>query len=74
MLQYIKKIEGEPVGGKKFRKKSHNAEKTERMVPLEFFNIHSVAKHQKNEGAPLGKKFRKKSRSAEKLVASLVLV
>ena len=47
--------------------------KTERGDPLGFFNIHSVAKHQKNAGGTLwGKKiskknFRKKmSRSAEK--------
>ena len=34
-----------------------------------FFNIHSVAKHQKNAGRPFGgKNFRKKmSRSAEKI-------
>ena len=43
-------------------KKSHNAEKTERGDPLRFFNIHSVAKHQKNAGGTLwGKKFRKKN-------------
>ena len=47
--------------------------KTERGDPLGFFNIHSVAKHQKNAGGPFEekkfrrKKFRKKmSRSAEK--------
>ena len=35
--------------------------------PLGFFNIHSVAKHQKNAGGPFGEFFfRKKSRSAEK--------
>ena len=34
--------------------------------PLGFFNIHSVAKHQKMQGDPLGKKSKKKSRSAEK--------
>ena len=40
---------------------------TERGVPLGFFNIHSVAKHQKNAGGPLKKKIPKKmSRSAEK--------
>ena len=33
---------------KKIEKKSHNAEKTEREDPLGFFNIHSVAKLQKN--------------------------
>ena len=34
-----------------------------------FFNIHSVAKHQKNAGGPFGENFffrKKKSRSAEK--------
>ena len=40
-----------------FGKKSHNAEKTERGDPLGFFNIHSVAKHQKNAGGPFGEKF-----------------
>ena len=42
--------------------------KTERGDPLGFFNIHSVAKHQKNAGGPFGEKFffEKKSRSAEK--------
>ena len=42
--------------------------KTERGDPLGFFNIHSVAKHQKKcRGDPLGKIFfEKKSRSAEK--------
>ena len=46
--------------------------KTERRDPLRFFNIHSVAKRQKNAGGTLwGKKFEKKirkkmSRSAEK--------
>ena len=54
-----------------FGKKSHNAEKkTERGDPLGFFNIHSVAKHQKKmQGRPFwGKIFfrKKKSRSAEK--------
>ena len=52
-----------------FGKKSHNAEKkTERGDPLRFFNILSVAKHQKNAGGPFGEKFffEKKSRSAEK--------
>ena len=44
------------------------AKKTERGDPLGFFNIHSVAKHQKNAGRPFGEKFffEKKSRSAEK--------
>ena len=35
---------------KKFEKKSHNAEKTERWDPLGFFNIHFVGKYQKIEG------------------------
>ena len=35
--------------------------KTERGDPLRFFNIHSVAKHQKNAGGTLwGKKSKKK--------------
>ena len=43
--------------------------KTERGDPLVFFNIHSVAKHQKNAGDPFGKIFfrKKKSRSTERL-------
>ena len=36
---------------KKFRKKSHNAEKLK--GGLKFFNIHSVAKHRKIEGGTL---------------------
>ena len=49
-----------------FEKKSHNAEKTEREDPLGFFNIHSVAKLQKNL-RPFEKKFSKqKYRNAEK--------
>ena len=42
--------------------------KTERGDPLGFFNIHSVAKHQKNAGGPFGKKifFRKKSLAVPK--------
>ena len=36
--------------------------KTERGDPLRFFNIHSVAKHQKNAGGTLwGKNFEKNS-------------
>ena len=31
--------------------------KTERGDPLGFFNIHSVAKHQKNAGGPFGENF-----------------
>ena len=45
---------------------SHNAEKIERRDPLGFFNIHSVAKHQKIEGGPWGFFFEKKSHNAEK--------
>ena len=42
--------------------------KTERGEPLEFSNIHFVAKQQKIEGGTLWrqKKFQKKSHSAEK--------
>ena len=42
--------------------------KTERVDPLGVFNIHFVAKHQKNAGGPFGEKnfLKKKSRSAEK--------
>ena len=42
--------------------------KTERGDPLGFFNIHSVAKHQKNAGGPFGEKFffRKKSLAVPK--------
>ena len=40
--------------------------KTERGDPLGFFNIHPVAKHQKNAGGPLGKNFRKKSLAVAK--------
>ena len=50
-----------------FGKKSHNAKKTERGDPLGFFNIHSVAKHQKNAGGPFGEIFfRKKSLAVPK--------
>ena len=43
--------------------------KTERGDPLGFFNIHSVAKHQKNAGGPFRKNFfsKKMSRSTERL-------
>ena len=43
--------------------------KSERGDPLGFFNIHSVAKHQKNAGGPFGENFfsKKKSCSAEKM-------
>ena len=52
---------------KKFEKKSHNAEKTERGDPLGFFNIRSVGKFQKIEGGTLwGIFLKKKSHRAEK--------
>ena len=43
--------------------------KTERGDPLGFFNIHSVAKHQKNAGGTLWGKifFRKKSLAVPKM-------
>ena len=43
--------------------------KTERGDPLGFFNIHSVAKHQKNAGGPFGEIFfsKKKSCSSKKM-------
>ena len=52
-----------------FGKKLTIPKKTERGDPLGFFNIHSVAKHQKNAGGTLWGNFffrKKKSRSAEK--------
>ena len=52
---------------KKIRKKSHDAEKTEREDSLGFFNIHFVAKLEKIKGGPFdGKKSKKKSHHAEK--------
>ena len=50
-----------------FREKIECRKKTEGGGPLGFFNIHSVAKHQKNAGRPFWEKFPKKMfRSAEK--------
>ena len=51
-----------------WRAKVSQCRKTERGDPLRFFNIHSVAKHQKIAGGTLWGKFfsKKKSRSAEK--------
>ena len=52
-----------------WRAKVSQCRKTEREDPLGFFNIHSVAKHQKKcRGDPLRKKFfsEKKSHSAKK--------
>ena len=52
---------------KNLEKKSHNAEKTERVDPLGVFNIHFVAKHQKIEGGTLWGIFSgKMSHNAEK--------
>ena len=46
--------------------------KTERGDRLEFFNIHSVAKHQKKRrGHPLGKKISKKSLAVPKKMGTL---
>ena len=48
---------------------SHNAEKLKGGDPLGFFNIHSVAKHQKNAGGTLwGKIFRKKVSQCRKKI------
>ena len=51
-----------------WRAKVSQCQKTERGDPLGFFNIHSVAKHQKNAGETFWGNFfsKKKSRSAEK--------
>ena len=51
-----------------WRAKVSQCRKTERVDPLRFLNIHSVAKLQKNAGGPFGENFfsKKKSRSAEK--------
>ena len=35
---------------------------------MRFFNIHSVAKHEKNAGDPLGKNFRKKCLAVPKKI------
>ena len=47
--QLSKKLKGDPSEEKFFFKVSQ-CRKTERGDPLRFFNIHSVAKHQKIEG------------------------
>ena len=47
--QLSKKLKGDPSEEKFFLKVSQ-CRKTERGDPLRFFNIHSVAKHQKIEG------------------------
>ena len=55
--QNIKKIGGGTLWWKKnFPKKTHNIQKSGGVDPLEFFNIHSIATHQKNEVGPLVKK------------------
>ena len=62
-------MKGDPFEEKFFLKKVSQCRKTERGDPLMFFNIHSVAKHEKMQGDPLGKKIseKKTSRSAEKI-------
>ena len=62
-----KKLKGDPLERKKIRKKVSQCRKTERGNPLWFFNIHSVAKHQKIEGGKIFI-FGKKSHSDEKTV------
>ena len=59
-----KKLKGDPLERTKFRKRVSQCRKTERRDPLGFFNIHSVAKHQKIEE---GNFFRKKSQCRKKL-------
>ena len=62
-----KKMQGDPLG-KNVRKKCFAVpKKIERGDPLGFFNIHAVAKHQKNAGGPFGEKCPKKCLNAEKL-------
>ena len=56
---------------KKNRKVSR-CRKTERWDPLGFFNIHSVAKHQKIEGGHFGEKNFEKSHNAEKVSRGIV--
>ena len=57
---------------KKIRKKVSQCRKTERGTLWGFFNIHSVAKHQKIEGGPLGIFFPKKvSQCRKKLKGGL---
>ena len=46
---FLSQLKGGPFGEKIFFKVSQ-CRKTERGDPLGFFNIHSVAKHQKNKG------------------------
>ena len=58
----MSQLKGGPFGEKNFRKKSHNAEKL-KGDPLEFFNIHSVAKQEIEGGIFFGKM----SHNAEKL-------
>ena len=51
-----------------FSGKISQCRKTERGDPLGFFNIHSVAKHQKMQGNPLGKKIPKKCLAVPKKI------
>ena len=45
-----KKLKGDPLERKKFQEKVSQCRKTERGILWGFFNIHSVAEHQKIEG------------------------
>ena len=59
--QISKKLKGDPLEEKIQKSlKVSQCRKTER-DPLRFFNIHSVAKHEKNAGGPFGEKFPKKN-------------
>ena len=60
-----KKLKGGPFGEKKTLEKSLTMPKNWKGDPLGFFNIHSVAKHQKIEGEKFFL-FGKKSHNAEK--------
>ena len=53
LSQNVTKIEGGPFDEKKSEKKFHNDKKTGRVDPLEFFNIHSIAKRHKNRRGTL---------------------
>ena len=55
-----------PLVEKTFPKKISQCRKNLKGDPLGFFNIHSVAKHQKVEGDPLGIFFEEKSHNDEK--------
>ena len=67
LSSFLSQLKGDPLEKKQiFEKKSHNAEK-QRGDPLGFFNIHSVAKHQKIEGWNIFY-FRKKSLAEPKKI------